>query len=95
MFSITPRKCSYQQFLNELSVLDVMDRTGTFKVKQDLYSFLQRVVKKPSDRRLELYDTYTKNLYKMLVEDAENSLKTWYSNYVDLKESFDYYLHNT
>lgn len=93
MFSIIPRKCSYQQFLNELSVLDVMDRTGTFKVKQDLYSFLQRVVKKPSDRRLELYDTYTKNLYKMLVEDAENSLKTWYSNYVDLKESFDYYLH--
>ena len=92
LFDIQPRKCSYEDFLKEVAVLDVMDRTGSFAVKQDLYSFLQRVVKKPTDKRIDLYDVYTKNLYKMLVEDSENSLKTWYESYVDLKKPFKEYL---
>ena len=92
MFDITPRNCSYEEFLEELSVLDIMDKTGTFTVRQDLYSFLQKVVKKPTDNRIELYEVYTRNLYKMLVEDAENSLKVWYTSYIDLKKPIKEYL---
>ena len=82
---------TYDEFCKRLSVLDVTDRSGTFAVRSDIYTFINRVVKKDSDKRKEQLDTYMKNLYRMLVTDAKESLYTWYRRYVELTEDINFY----
>lgn len=80
---------SYSDFLKKICVLDVMDRSGHFVVRSDLDTFVNRVSKK--DDRKERLDTYKQNLYKILVLDAEKTLKEWFKRYGQLNESLDYY----
>ena len=83
---------SFSDFCSRLSVLDVTDKTGNFTVRCNIYQFIDRVVKKDTDTRKTRLNTYLKNLYQMLVTDAEKSLKEWYVRYVGLQESVDFYL---
>lgn len=83
---------SFDDFCNQLSVLDVTDKTGNFNVRCTIYEFIDRVVKKDTDTRKARLDVYLQKLYQMLVTDAEKSLYDWYNRYVGLQESIDFYL---
>ncbi len=83
------RDVSYEQFCDDISVLDIGDKSGRFVVKSSLVDFLNRVSKK--DDRLKRIDTYQKRMYDILVVNAEESLKVWYDKYVDLNKPLDWY----
>ncbi len=83
---------TFTEFCNRLSVLDVTDKSGTFRVRCTIYEFLDRVVKKESDTRKQRLNTYLQKLYQMLVTDAEKSLREWFDRYVGLQEPLDFYL---
>ena len=53
---------SFDDFCKKVCVLDVMDRSGSFVVRSDLDTFVNRVSKK--DDRKERLDLYKKNLYR-------------------------------
>ena len=74
------RDCSYKEFCSEISILDIGDKSGTFRVKQSLRSFLEKNVRKESDTRLERYEEYTKKLYDILVTRSEISFDTFVQN---------------
>jgi len=80
---------SFQQFCNMVCVLDVMDRSGSFVVRSDLDTFVNRVSKK--DNRKQRLNLYKQNLYKILVTDREATLLSWFNRYGKLNESVDYY----
>jgi hypothetical protein len=80
---------SFQDFCNKICVLDVMDRSGSFVVRSDLDTFVNRVSKK--DDRKQRLNLYKQNLYKILVTDAQDTLKAWFKRYGELKETVDYY----
>lgn len=80
---------SFQDFCNKICVLDVMDRSGSFVVRSDLDTFVNRVSKK--DDRKQRLNLYKQNLYKILVTDAHDTLKAWFKRYGELKETVDYY----
>lgn len=80
---------TYQEFCEQICVLDVMDRSGAFVVRSDLDTFVNRVSKK--DDRKQRLDLYKQNLYRILVTDAEQTLKYWFDRYGRLKESVDHY----
>lgn len=83
---------SYSDFRKQVSVLDISDVTGTFAVRSDLDTFLDRVVKKSTDTRKELVEVYCENLYRILVQDASASLYEFYKRYGELKHDIGYYL---
>lgn len=80
---------NYQQFCNNICVLNVMDRSGAFVVKSDLDTFVNRVSKK--DDRKQRINLYKQNLYKILVTDAKQTLLTWFNRYGKLVENIDFY----
>ena len=80
---------SFDDFCKKVCVLDVMDRSGSFVVRSDLDTFVNRVSKK--DDRKQRLDLYKKNLYRILVSDALNTLSGWFNRYGRLNESVDYY----
>jgi len=80
---------TYQQFCDKICVLDVMDRSGAFVVRSDLDTFINRVSKK-DDRKAKLND-YKQQLYKIFVTDAQDTLRTWFRRYGELKENIDFY----
>lgn len=80
---------SFHEFCEKVCVLDVMDRSGDFVVRSDLNTFVNRVSKK--DDRKQRLDLYKENLYKILVTDATNTLKSWFNRYGKLNESIDFY----
>lgn len=80
---------TFQQFCDKICVLDVMDRSGSFVVRSDLDTFVDRVSKK-DNRKLRL-PLYKQNLYKLLVTDAQATLTAWFRRYGELKESVDFY----
>ena len=90
--SIDIQCVSYEEFTDRLSILNISDKSGNFEIKSDIKTFLNRVVKKPSDDRIIRLEQYQQNLYKMLVSDAHESLKIWYDLYVGLKMSDEEYL---
>lgn len=80
---------TFQEFCDTICVLDVMDRSGSFVVRSDLDTFVDRVSKK--DNRKQRLALYKQNLYKILVTDATNTLGAWFKRYGELKESVDFY----
>ena len=49
-------KPTFADFCNQIQILDISDKTGTFKVRQDLDSFIARVGKKDNRaQRLPLF----------------------------------------
>lgn len=90
--NIKIQEISYEEFCSKLSILDISDKTGQFSVRSDLLTFLNRVVKKPTDTRLIRLELYQKNLYNMLVVDARNSLQAWFTKYVEMKMDINDYL---
>ena len=82
-------KVTFQQFCDKIYVLNVMDRSGSFVVRSDLDTFVNRVSKK--DNRKQRLNLYKQNLYKILVTDANATLLVWFKRYGELKESVDFY----
>ena len=86
------QKVSYEEFCNRLSVLDISDKSGEFKIRSNIYDFIKRVAKKDGDDRLSRLNLYLEKMYRMLVTDAEISLKEWYDRYVSLPNDLNFYL---
>lgn len=80
---------SFDEFCQRISVLDIMDRSGSFVTRSHLNEFIERVSKK--DNRKQRLDIYKQNLYKILVTDAHQSLKYWFSRYGKLSEPLSFY----
>ena len=80
---------TYQEFCDEICVLDVMDRSGAFVVRSDLDTFVNRVSKK--DDRKQRLNQYKQNLYKILVTDRQSTLVNWFNRYGKLKEGVSHY----
>jgi hypothetical protein len=80
---------TYQEFCNSIQILDISDKSGTFKVRQDLDSFIARVGKK--DNRGQRLTEYKQKLYQILVIDAEKTLKAWFKSQGALPEQLDFY----
>lgn len=79
----------FQEFCEKISVLNVMDRSGSFVIRSDLDTFVDRVSKK--DNRKQRLGLYKQNLYKILVTDAKSSLSAWFNRYGKLNEPIEYY----
>lgn len=86
-----PKKVSFEEFSKKLSVLDISDTSGEFKVRSDINTFLDKVSKK--DDRKERIESYLLNLYAILVTNREESLKHWFSKYVELRKPMEEYFH--
>lgn len=80
---------SYQDFCQQLGVLNISDTTGTFAVRSGIDEFIDRVSKK--DDRKQRLDLYKKNLYRMLVTEPEVALKEWFRRYGELPHDLNYY----
>jgi hypothetical protein len=80
---------TFEEFCNKICVLDVMDRSGSFVVRSDLDTFVNRVSKK--DDRKQRLELYKQNLYKILVTNAKSTLSAWFKRYGELKENIDFY----
>ena len=86
------QQISFDDFCSQLSILDISDKSGTFKIRSDIHVFLDRVTKKDNDPRPPRVDLYLTKLYQMLVTDAEASLKQWFDQYVALPNPTEFYL---
>jgi hypothetical protein len=68
-----------------------MDRSGAFVVRDSLDGFVDRVGRKDKDTRKKFLDQYKRNLYRILVTDAKQTLLLWFQKYGALQENLDYY----
>lgn len=82
-------KPTFEDFCANVQILDISDKSGTFKVRQDLDSFISRVAKK--DNRGSRLDLYKQKLYQILVTDADNTLKAWFKSQGALPEDLKFY----
>ncbi len=80
---------SYEDFCQQLSILNISDVTGNFVVRSNIDTFIDRVAKK-DDRKARL-DTYKEKMYKMLVLEPEVALKEWFRRYGELPHDLNYY----
>jgi hypothetical protein len=80
---------SFQQFCDSIQILDVTDRSGTFKVRQDLDGFIARVAKK--DQRPQRLALFKQKLYEILVTDIDRSLRQWFRSQGALTEAVAFY----
>ena len=83
------KNISFEEFSNRLSVLNGSDTSGQFVIRSSLDVFVDRVAKK-DDRRSKL-NQYKRNLYHILVTDAENSLKEWFRRNAEITENLNFY----
>lgn len=89
---INTQKVSYSDFKSRISILDISDTSGTFAVRSDFYTFIDRVAKKAEDTRKNRIEEYLTKLYAMLVTNADESLLLWYEKYIDLRMSVSDYI---
>jgi hypothetical protein len=82
-------KPSFDDFCQQIQILDISDKSGTFKVRQDLDSFIARVAKK--DNRPERLPLFKEKLYEILVTNAKETLKAWFKSQGSLPEAVDFY----
>lgn len=83
---------TFEDFCNRIQILDVTDRSGTFKVRQDLDGFIKRVSKDGNkDSRQNRLSLFKQKLYQILVTDIENSLTSWFNTHAALPEKLEYY----
>jgi hypothetical protein len=80
---------SFEDFSQQLSVLNGSDTSGQFVTRSDLDTFVTRVSKK--DNRKQRLDLYKRKLYKMIVEEPEVALAEWFDRTAAITEDFDYY----
>jgi len=80
---------SFNDFCNQISILNISDTTGTFAVRSDLDTFINRVSKK-DDRKTRL-PLYKQKLYQILVTDRQQVLKAWFDGQASLKEKLKFY----
>lgn len=80
---------TFEQFCNRIQILNISDKTGTFAVKQDLDSFIQRVSKK--DDRLSRLPLFKQKLYQILVTDIRNTLTAWFKSQGKLPNDIPFY----
>ena len=80
---------SFEDFSQQLSVLNGSDTSGNFVVRSDLDTFVGRVAKK--DTRKSRLDLYKRKLYKMLVTEPEVALAEWFNRTAAITENLDYY----
>ncbi len=88
LFDFRPQ-ITYEDFCKEISVLNISDKTGTFAIRSDLDTFIDRVSKK--DDRKNRLEVYKRKLYQILVTDANVVLSEWFRRYGNLKENIDFY----
>lgn len=88
LFNFRPQ-ITYEDFCKEISVLNISDKTGTFAIRSDLDTFIDRVSKK--DDRKNRLEVYKRKLYQILVTDANAVLSEWFRRYGNLKENIDFY----
>jgi len=82
-------KPTFADFCNQIQILDISDKTGTFKVRQDLDSFIARVGKK--DNRAQRLSVFKQKLYQLLVTDIDTTLKAWFRSQGALPEKLEFY----
>lgn len=82
-------KPSFDEFCKQVQILDISDKSGTFKVRQNLDDFIARVGKK--DNRGQRLPLFKEKLYQILVTDAENTLKAWFKSQGALPEDLPFY----
>jgi hypothetical protein len=82
-------KPSFADFCNQIQILDISDKSGTFKVRQDLDSFIARVGKK--DNRAQRLPLFKQKLYQLLVTDIDATLKAWFRSQGALPEKLEFY----
>ena len=82
-------KPTFEEFCSQVQILDISDKSGTFKVRQDLDSFIARVAKK--DNRTQRLDLYKQKLYEILVQDSKNTLLSWFRSQGALPQNLDFY----
>lgn len=82
-------KPSFNDFCNQIQILDISDKSGTFAVRQDLDSFIARVGKK--DDRAQRLPVFKQKLYEILVTDAEKTLAAWFKSQGTLPEDIGFY----
>ena len=80
---------SFNDFSQQLSVLNGSDTSGNFVIRSDLDTFVNRVAKK--DNRKSRLDLYKRKLYKMLVTEPEVALAEWFNRTAAITEDLDYY----
>lgn len=83
---------TFEDFCKNIHILDVTDRSGTFKVRQDLDGFIKRVSKNGTkDSRQDRLPLFKEKLYQILVTDIENSLTEWFNSHGNLPEDLEFY----
>lgn len=81
---------SFDDFCNNIQILDISDRSGTFKVRQDLDSFIARVGTR--DNRAQRLPEFRQKLYQILVTDADRTLRAWFRSQGALPHPVEWYL---
>lgn len=82
-------KPSFDDFCDKIQILDISDKSGTFKVKQGLDDFIERVGKK--DNRGQRLNEFKQKLYQILVTDRDNTLRAWFKSHAALPEPVKFY----
>ena len=80
---------TFEDFCTRIQILDISDKSGTFKVRQNLDSFIARVAKK--DNRGARLHLFKEKLYQILVTDANNTLKAWFQSQGALPKPVEFY----
>jgi hypothetical protein len=80
---------TFEEFRDKIAVLNITDQSGSFAVRSDLDTFVNKVSKK-DDRKSRL-DIYKRNLYRILVTDAKNTLASWFKRYGELRDPVEFY----
>jgi len=84
-----PPKASFEEFEGRLSILDIMDKSGTFAVRSDIRTFLDRVARR--DDRRDRLGPYMRNLYRILVSHREEAISHWFQKYAEISEPLEHY----
>jgi hypothetical protein len=82
-------KPSFTDFCDQIQILDISDKSGTFKVRQGLDDFISRVGKK--DNRAQRLPVFKQKLYQLLVTDSDSTLRAWFKSHAALPEPVKFY----
>jgi len=80
---------SFQDFSDQLSVLNGSDTSGQFVVRASLDDFIAKWAKK--DDRPQRLDLYKRQLYKMIVQEPEVALGQWFDKIAAVTEPVEFY----
>lgn len=81
---------TFEEFSAKVSVLDISDKSGQFKVRSTLDDFIAKNSR--GDSRPARLQQYKQCLYRILVTDKVATLKYWYDKNGELPQPLSYYL---